>query len=173
MRQFHYVLILGLIFIGTASYGQGDNIENDTIEQDDPIKKESTVSFSIGTGASYGGLGTQTVIGKQGSGLLIGLGAFPGGGIGYNLGLQIVIDDVFYLNGGYGTYAFFQPFVGEKTRENSINFSIGGLISLGPAKKTFINLGIGIIPNHSKSNFSGEAWFLNQIHPTLGIVFRL
>ena len=103
---------------------------------------DSHVNFGVGLGKNYGGIGVKTVIGYRNSGLLLGLGSLPGGVLGYEIGGQLS-SNAFYANFGYGVLGTYQVNDGPINPIKSMSFLVGGMVSLGKEKATFIDLGLG------------------------------
>ena len=128
MKFFTLIFILILLF-NIQLYSQSDN--------SDPC-----VNISIGAGMNYGGIGTKTVIGSDNFGLLIGLGIFPGGLLGYEFGFQYK-ERLAFVNVGYGVSGIIQYGESEIEKVHSIGVIAGGMFFLGKNKKTFLDIGIG------------------------------
>jgi hypothetical protein len=103
---------------------------------------KSYVNIGLGGGVNYGIFGTKTVIGYKNSGLLIGLGYVPDGGVGYQIGGQFSAK-WFFANVGYGVTGTQQ--INSRTIETIYSgfIVLGGMINIGRAKRTFLELGIG------------------------------
>jgi hypothetical protein len=103
---------------------------------------DSHMNLGVGLGKNYGGIGLKTVIGYRNSGILVGLGAMPGGILGYEIGGQVSVD-AFYANLTYGVLGSYQINDGSVNPIKSMSFLVGGMIGLGATKTTFVDLGIG------------------------------
>lgn len=100
------------------------------------------MNVGVGIGMPYGGIGTKTILGPRNSGLMIGLGIFPGGIVGYEVGAQLAIQS-FYLNAGYGISSVYK--VNDEPIETVTcgNFMLGYMIKLNPKKTVFLDLSLG------------------------------
>ena len=124
-----YLIILSILLIHHASFCQS-------------VVPNSYVNVGVGLGPNYGTIGTKSVIGYRNSGLLLGLGMMPGGTLGFEVGAQLSIK-WFYLNVGYGRFGTYQVNDGPERAIESTILMAGGMINVGPAKRTFIDIGIG------------------------------
>lgn len=102
----------------------------------------SHINIGVGGGMNYGVLGVKTVIGYRNSGLLIGLGAVPGGVFGYEIGGQLAIES-FYFNLGYGVSGVYQINDGPVEPIKCMSFIVGGMVNLNKKKNWFLDLGLG------------------------------
>jgi hypothetical protein len=102
----------------------------------------SHINVGLGAGMNYGVFGVKTVIGYRNSGLLIGLGAVPGGLFGYEIGAQLGIES-FYMNVGYGISGTYQVNDGPVQPIKCMSFIVGGMINLDKKKNWFVDLGVG------------------------------
>ena len=83
---------------------------------------------------NYGVFGVKSVIGYKNSGLLLGLGAVPGGVLGYEIGAQYSYDWIFF-NAGYGVSGIIEH-EGEKPEAvNSASIIMGGMFSILKIRK--------------------------------------
>lgn len=102
------------------------------------------LDLGIGLGPNYGLIGAKAVIGKKGTGLLIGLGNFDGFTT-FSIGAQITYQ-WWFASITYGpTGSYRVEFNGQvdKGLTESIVFITGGRINLNPNKRLFLELGVG------------------------------
>lgn len=103
------------------------------------------VQSGLGIGANYGLFGTKTIVGKNGSGLLLSLGTGVEGDLGYQVGGQVCAK-WWYLNAAYGVYGHnAYSYRGEQLDEamKGVTVMMGGMINIGKPKRFFIDLGVG------------------------------
>jgi len=124
------LLLTLILFSFTLSVAQAQN------------EPDSRVNVGVGAGMTYGGLGSKVVLGYRNSGLMIGLGYMPGGGLGYEFGGQLAIQ-AFYFNVGYGTSGTYQVNNQPVETFRCGNLMMGYMVSLDKMKNVFIDLGIG------------------------------
>jgi hypothetical protein len=120
---------------------------------------KSHLNLGIGIGPNYGQMGIKTIIGYKNSGLLIGVGGYPGHRtynidtgkdiidwiIAYEVGGQISYK-WWYANLGYGVYDYFQGYWNDevdKVMKGGI-FITGVMVSIGKEKRFFIDAGLGV-----------------------------
>lgn len=104
---------------------------------------ESTVNLSIGSGQPYGGVfGVKTLLGKNNSGLIVGLGKFPLNVTGFTIGGQLAINAM-YFNLNYGTIKSTQLNDEPAEALNAFSFLVGGMFGLGSKKQFFIDAALG------------------------------
>lgn len=135
-----------------------------------------TMEFGLGLGMNYGLIGTKTVIGYNNTGILIGLGIFPGAlfdienALGYEIGFQ-VSKKWFYANVGYGVFGVHVN--GTKvTPITAGDVMIGAKINMGAAKRTFLDIGIGHTFGADPLSFYGTKIDQNGVNGVLGIGWR-
>lgn len=125
----------------------------------------SYVNMGVGAGLNYGGIGTKTVIGYRNSGLLIGLGTFPGAGTGYEVGAQLS-EEFFFVNIGYGVVGFQQINNDPVQSVKGGTVMVGGMIDLAVQRRLFLDLGVGHTFASKNPDFDG-------LTGVFGIGFRL
>lgn len=131
---------------------------------------ESYFNIGLGLGPNYGGIGTKSVIGYKNSGLLVGLGIF-GENLGYEVGGQISYKWLF-ANLGYGVYGTAESLIDIKLIKGGILMT-GVMITIGKAKRFFIDLGIGYDWGGTYIGDLGEKKKFNTIDGEFGLGFRL
>ena len=102
----------------------------------------STLNLGAGIGQPYGGIGIKTVMGKNNSGFLIGLGQFSPGILTYTLGGQVAVK-AFYFDLNYGVVSTRRINNDPVEAVTAWSFLIGGMIGLGDEKRFFIDLALG------------------------------
>lgn len=133
-------------------------------------------NFGLGIGTNYGVVGVKSVIGKNNSGVLVGIGSAGSGILGFEVGYQQAYKS-WFANVGYGNYGY------EKQGEiasglKAANLIAGYMIGIGKSGKN--------IPAHKKKLFIdlGIGWFLwkenpegfepiTNINGTIGICYRI
>ena len=156
MKKLFTILLLG---ITTLVFSQKTEIPN------------SIVDFGLGLGPNYGIFGTKTIIGYQGTGLLIGIGTL-GGNTAYEVGFQIT-EKWLFANIGHGVYGIA---TNRNTGKNELIKGtialIGGKINLLKSKTFFLELAIGYA---SGAKIKTPAGSIPQNGPTgiIGINYRI
>ena len=133
-----YLVTIAFIVAGSVGQAQAET--------------KSVVDIGFGVGFNYGMLGTKTVIGKNGSGLLIGLG-YPGAPA-FEIGAQLSFSSNMYINVGYGSYAVVFSSSGGFGSYNGFGGVVGYKLGLGEAKKLYLDAGLGVLIAVGKG-FSG------------------
>lgn len=133
---------------------------------------DSKVNLGFGGGMNYGIFGLKSVIGYKNSGLLLGLGFVPGGLLGYEIGAQYS-DRWFFVNAGYGISGTIEYDMEKPETVKSGSVILGAMISLGEAKRTFLEIGIGHTFLTEKHYYMGMRLTDNAFIGIIGLGFRL
>lgn len=133
----------------------------------------SFAEFSFGVGANHALLGLQTVVGKNGNGLLLGIGQYKG----YTtklVGLQLFYESIYfsYARGNYSYYEIEQSdFYSEAVLWGNILMA-GFKGSFKGKEKFFMQLGIGLANGGGKQTKSGTIRDKNSIVLDFGLGYR-
>lgn len=103
---------------------------------------ESTFNLNIGLGQTYGGIGVKTLLDKNNSGLILGLGKFAPETLGYSIGAQ-VSKNAIYFNLNYGVLTMLSINNAPIVPKNGVSIMWGGMIGLGQEKRAFLDLAVG------------------------------
>ena len=153
------ILSLFLLTVSTLIYSQKKEIPN------------SVIDIGIGAGSNYGIFRVKTIIGYQGSGLLIGLGNLEGYTT-YEVGIQ-VSQDWLFANIGHGVYGIAtNGYTGKSELIKGTIAIIGGKINLLKNKALFIELGIGYASTGTVRTPAGSIP-LNGPTGIIGINYRI
>lgn len=134
MKKLYLLFALACLFLAHSSFSQST--------------EDSYVDLGVGVGPNYGITGFKSVIGKNGSGLMVGIGSFDGFTT-FSIGAQ-ARSKWWFVNASYaafGSYEFSGIFQ-EKGLLNGLVVITGGQINL-VNNKLFLELGIGF---HGGSN---------------------
>jgi len=135
----------------------------------------SYVNLGLGLGPSYGGiLGTQVLIGKNNSGIILGLGNALKGHLGLSIGVQGAFK-WFFVNLGYGPSGVYRYNNDPWVLNKGIYANFGGMIRLDKQKKWFLAIGLGFtngIEQRINSLTSGTYEYFNY-RGSLGIGYRI
>ena len=128
------LLFVGLLF-SLSCISQADKNDIDT--------KNTFLDIGVGLGPNYGIVGIKTVIGKNGTGLMIGLGKFDGYTT-FSISFQAKYK-WWFANLGYGSFGSFEfsGLIQEKGLLNGFIMLTGAQISLIQNKKLFLELAAG------------------------------
>ncbi|MBN2610105.1 MAG: hypothetical protein JXB00_00965 [Bacteroidales bacterium] len=137
------------------------------------VKKPLTnsgINLGVGFGPSYGVIGTKMLIGKNNSGLIIGMGTTPLGKLTTNAGVQLSVKSVF-VNFGYGAYGVIKPEDGPAEASYGMNINGGGMINLGKYRHWFLELALGLVLSRNNPSYFTNYEFFNSMG-ALGIGYR-
>lgn len=130
------------------------------------------ISMGLGIGSNYGMLGVKTIVGKNNSGLLLGLGSSTQGDLSGQVGFQFSRKDGLFINAGIGTYGI----VVENEKSSSINGGIvmvGAMIDLTPSRRLFLDLGGGYAFGGSYENLFGQEIKVTALIFHAGLAYRI
>lgn len=126
------------------------------------------LDVSFGFGSSHGFLGVKTVIGKNNSGVFVGLGGTPHGLISPSIGIQGALN-VFFGNVGYGSRGFYQFRNESYQLDMDIFYNIGFLFRFGEHKDYFVELAFGGIGINKKFDPGNRAFEYFNYNGTIAI----
>lgn len=129
------------------------------------------VSLAFGAGANYGLIGMKSIIGRNNTGLLVGIGRVEGQIFG-QLGFQLASKNGAYVNIGYGPYKF----VVFDNKEQTIygGTLMGGImLDLIRNRRLFLDLGLGLLYGSSYKTAVGETARDNGFTFQIGIGYRI
>jgi hypothetical protein len=120
------------------------------------------VDLGLGFGSNYGIVGVKTVLGKKGTGLMIGVGTLNGF-TSIAIGGQVTYNWWFATlsYGPTGSYRLEFNNIVEEGLTESFVFITGGRINLSSNKRLFLELGIGIAAPDKISGRALEPWEAN------------
>jgi hypothetical protein len=124
------VLIIVAFLIANISFGQSKY-----------SCPESYFDIGLGIGPNYGIYGAKAIIGKNGTGLLLGAGSYKGK-LGWELGLQGSYK-WWFANIGAGVYGTSEYKNGIKDLLEGIIFITGAKLNIKQQKRFFVEFGIG------------------------------
>jgi hypothetical protein len=130
-----------------------------------------SINMGVGVGPSYGLMGVKAVLGKNDSGMVIGLGSFMGEVFAYSYGYQMTIES-FYLNLVMGNV------IAVKINNNPIEALKGGGLFLGKmfnfgSGNFYIDVSVGHTFGVEKTSYYEREFSNDGFSFNLGLNYRL